>query len=77
MATKPPGHERPMRVVDYFASAALSGLMTDSSTAHMGVKALCNLAYAYADCMLEAKERYESLKVGDEISTNSGIRKYR
>lgn len=68
-----PTKKKSLNVVDYFASAALSGLMSDSSTVHTGITELCNLAYCYADCMLEAKERYESLKVGDEISTHSSI----
>ena len=48
-------HFTGMTLRDYFAAKALQGILTDAEIA-MGISEIAELAYKYADAMMEARE---------------------
>jgi hypothetical protein len=47
--------QKGMTLRDYFAAKALQGILTDAEIA-MGISEIAELAYKYADAMMEARE---------------------
>lgn len=45
-----------LSIRDYFAAAALTGLVGDPSNSEYRESTMANFAYAYADAMLEARK---------------------
>jgi hypothetical protein len=48
-----------MTLRDYFAAAAMQGMLADPEAGRVALKSLAEEAYLYADAMLAARERKE------------------